>query len=63
MFRGLGVFIVAEQYLDQRIAVINLMSSQASPTVIPWRGHEGREGSESGFELINSEMAFGEDDL
>src|SRR6266850_2096893 len=38
-----GCLVVLPQDLrvDQRISVINLVSSQASPAVIVWRGHEG----------------------
>ncbi len=44
--------------VDQRISVINLVSSKASPAVIVWRGHEGAEGWELGIELINPDMGF-----
>ena len=55
-----GCLVVLPQDLrvDQRISVINLVSSQASPAVIVWRGHEGAEGWELGIELINPEMGF-----
>ena len=44
--------------IDQHIQVINLVSSQTSPAVIVWRGHEGTEGWELGIELINPDMGF-----
>ena len=44
--------------VDQRISVINLVSSKASPAVVVWRGHEGTEGWELGIELINPDMGF-----
>jgi len=55
-----GCLVVLPQDLqvEQRISVINLVSSQASPAVIVWRGHEGAEGWELGIELINPEMGF-----
>jgi hypothetical protein len=55
-----GCLVVLSQNLqvDQRIQVTNLVSSQASPAVIVWRGHERAEGWELGIELINPEMNF-----
>ncbi len=44
--------------LEQRVQVINLVSKQANPAVIVWRGHEGSEGWELGIELINPVMGF-----
>ena len=44
--------------LDQRVQVINLVSKQANPAVIVWRGYEGSEGWELGIELINPIMGF-----
>jgi hypothetical protein len=44
--------------IDQHIQVINLVSSQTSPAVVVWRGHEGTEGWELGIELINPDMGF-----
>jgi hypothetical protein len=44
--------------IDQHIQIINLVSSQASPAVVVWRGHEGTEGWELGIELINPDMGF-----
>jgi len=44
--------------LDQRVQVINLVSKQANPAVVVWRGHEGTEGWELGIELINPVMGF-----
>lgn len=44
--------------LDQRVQVINLVSKQANPAVIVWRGHECTEGWELGIELINPVMGF-----
>src|ERR1700687_1278552 len=44
--------------IDQRISVVNLVSSQTSPAVVVWRGHEGTEGWELGIELINPAMGF-----
>jgi hypothetical protein len=44
--------------LEQRVQVINLVSKQANPAVIVWRGHEGTEGWELGIELINPVMGF-----
>ena len=55
---GCMAVIAQELQLDQRISVINLVSSQASPGVIVWRGHQGAEGWELGIELINPEMGF-----
>jgi hypothetical protein len=55
-----GCLVVLAQNLeiDQRIQITNLVSSQASPAVIVWRGHERAEGWELGIELINPEMGF-----
>jgi hypothetical protein len=55
-----GCLVVLPQNLDvdQRIRVTNLVSSQASPAVIVWRGHERAEGWELGIELIDPEMGF-----
>jgi hypothetical protein len=55
-----GCLVVLPQDLqvDQRISVINLVSSQANPGVIVWRGHQGTEGWELGIELINPNMGF-----
>jgi hypothetical protein len=55
---GCLVVLSQELQVDQRISVINLVSSQASPAVIVWRGHEGTEGWELGIELINPDMGF-----
>jgi hypothetical protein len=44
--------------VDQRIQVVNLVSSKALPAVIVWRGHQGAEGWELGIELINPDMGF-----
>jgi hypothetical protein len=44
--------------VDQRIQVVNLVSSKAIPAVIVWRGHQGAEGWELGIELINPDMGF-----
>jgi hypothetical protein len=55
---GCMAVLPQELQLDQRISVINLVSSQASPGVIVWRGHQGAEGWELGIELINPEMGF-----
>jgi hypothetical protein len=55
-----GCLVVLPQNLeiDQRIQVTNLMSRQANPAVIVWRGPERAEGWELGIELINPEMGF-----
>ena len=55
-----GCLVVLSQDLqiDQHIQVINLVSSQANPAVIVWRGHQGAEGWEVGIELINPDMGF-----
>ena len=55
---GCMVVLSQELQLDQRISVTNLVSSQASPAVIVWRGHQGTEGWELGIELINPDMGF-----
>ena len=55
---GCMVTLSQELQLDQRISVTNLVSSQASPGVIVWRGHQGTEGWELGIELINPDMGF-----
>jgi hypothetical protein len=55
---GCLVVLPQDLQLDQRISVINLVSSQANPAVIVWRGHEGSEGWELGIELINPKMGF-----
>src|SRR6202035_1416435 len=44
--------------VDQRIQVVNLVSSKAIPAAIVWRGHQGAEGWELGIELINPDMGF-----
>ena len=54
---GLAV-LPQDLQIDQRVSVINLVSSQTSPAVIVWRGHEGTEGWELGIELINPDMGF-----
>jgi hypothetical protein len=55
-----GCLVVLSQNLqvDQRIQITNLVSRQANPAVIVWRGHERAEGWELGIELINPEMGF-----
>ena len=55
-----GCLVVLPQNLevDQRIQVTNLVSRQANPAVIVWRGNERAEGWELGIELINPEMGF-----
>jgi len=55
-----GCLVVLPQNLeiDQRIHVTNLVSRQANPAVIVWRGNERAEGWELGIELINPEMGF-----
>jgi hypothetical protein len=55
-----GCLVVLRQILavDQQIQVTNLVSRQASPAVIVWRGHERAEGWELGIELINPRMDF-----
>jgi hypothetical protein len=55
---GCLVVLPQDLHVDQRISVVNLVSSQASPAVIVWRGHEGAEGWELGIELINPDMGF-----
>src|ERR1700730_6463869 len=55
---GCMAVLPQELQLDQRISVINLVSSHANPGVIVWRGHQGAEGWELGIELINPEMGF-----
>jgi len=44
--------------VEQRIQVVNLVTSKANPAVVVWRGHQGAEGWELGIELINPEMNF-----
>jgi hypothetical protein len=55
---GCMAVLPQELQVDQRISVINLVSSHASPGVIVWRGHQGAEGWELGIELINPVMGF-----
>jgi len=55
---GCMAVLPQELQVDQRISVINLVSSHANPGVIVWRGHQGAEGWELGIELINPEMGF-----
>jgi hypothetical protein len=55
---GCLVVLPEDLKIDQRVQVINLVSKQASPAVVVWRGHEGSEGWELGIELINPEMGF-----
>jgi hypothetical protein len=55
---GCLVVLAQDLHVEQRISVINLVSSQASPGVIVWRGHQGTEGWELGIELINPDMGF-----
>jgi hypothetical protein len=55
---GCMAVLPQELQVDQRISVINLVSSEASPGVIVWRGHEGADGWELGIELINPQMGF-----
>ena len=55
---GCLVVLPQDLHVEQRISVVNLVSSQASPAVIVWRGHEGAEGWELGIELINPTMGF-----
>ena len=55
---GCMAVLPQELQLDQRISVINLVSSHANPGVIVWRGHQGADGWELGIELINPEMGF-----
>lgn len=55
-----GCMVVLAQNLkvDQRIQIINLVSREANPAVIVWRGNERAEGWELGIELINPRMDF-----
>jgi hypothetical protein len=55
---GCMAVLPQELQVDQRISVINLVSREASPGVIVWRGHQGAEGWELGIELINPQMGF-----
>jgi len=55
---GCMAVLPQELQVEQRISVINLVSSQASPGIIVWRGHQGAEGWELGIELINPQMGF-----
>jgi hypothetical protein len=55
-----GCMAVLEQSLDveQRIQIINLITSKTNAAVIVWRGHQGAEGWELGIELIDPDMNF-----
>lgn len=55
-----GCMVVLPQNLevDQRIQITNLVSREANPAVIVWRGNERVEGWELGIELINPQMDF-----
>ena len=55
---GCLTVLPVDMQIDQRIQVINLVSRQATPAVIVWRGHQGAEGWELGIELINPDMGF-----
>ena len=55
---GCMAVLPQELQVDQHISVINLVSSEASPGVIVWRGHQGADGWELGIELIDPAMGF-----
>jgi hypothetical protein len=55
---GCLTVLAQDLQVDQRIQVVNLVSSKAIPAVIVWRGHQGAEGWELGIELINPDMGF-----
>jgi hypothetical protein len=55
-----GCMAVLSQSLnvEQRIQIVNLVTSKTNPAVIVWRGHQGAEGWELGIELIDPDMNF-----
>jgi hypothetical protein len=55
---GCLTVLAQDLQVDQRIQVVNLVSSKVLPAVIVWRGHQGAEGWELGIELINPDMGF-----
>jgi hypothetical protein len=55
---GCMAVVPQDLQLEQRISIVNLVSRQASPGVVVWRGHQGTEGWELGIELINPDMGF-----